>query len=264
MKHYLRRKRADSYETSGTVPGYVEVNTTTRAITIRPENTHIGDDEFIWRARNTHGSADLTVNITVTSLVETQSAYRASQTAPLFDAVASGTPDNWSSSEIPWTDAAPRVWSIQRTRPSGGPWSEWGTLEKHSERPAASETFYRRASSAPSMPGPQTGTTLSTPSAWQTTPPTATASEGVWRTTANRPQAIDNGSSRRQRRRHRLVPRPSMRTGLRRPRRCLTRSPPVRPIIGRPVRFLGQMPPPEYGASSARDPRAAPGVSGAP
>ena len=117
---------------------------------------------------------------------ETEYAYRASQTAPLFDAVASGTPDNWSSGELTWTDAAPRVWSIQRTRPSGGTWSEWGTLEKHRERPAAYETFYRRASSAPSTPGTQTGTNLSTPSTWQTTPPTATATQGVWSTTANR------------------------------------------------------------------------------
>ena len=105
---------------------------------------------------------------------------------PLFDAVASGTPDNWSSSIITWTDAAPRVWRIQRTRPSGGLWSEWGTLEKYSERPAASATFYQGASSAPSTPGTQTGINISTPSDWQTTPPAATASEGVWTTTANR------------------------------------------------------------------------------
>ena len=51
--------------TSGTVPGYVTVNTTTRAISIQPENTHVGDDSFTWRARNTHGTDDLTVNITV-------------------------------------------------------------------------------------------------------------------------------------------------------------------------------------------------------
>ena len=119
-------------------------------------------------------------------LVETQYAYRAWQTAPLFDAPASGTPDNWSSSKITWTDAAPRVWRIGRTRPSGGNWSEWGTLEKHSERPVAYETFYQRASSTPSTPGTQTGTNLSTPSAWQTTQPTATATESVWTTTANR------------------------------------------------------------------------------
>ena len=130
--------------------------------------------------------AESTATDAVRPTVETQYAYRAWQTAPLFDAVASGPPDNWSSSEIPWTDAAPRVWSIQRTRPSGGTWSEWGTLKKHSERPAASETFYRRASSAPSTPGTQTGTTLSTPSTWQTTQPTATATESVWSTTANR------------------------------------------------------------------------------
>ena len=282
---------ASSYETSGTVPGYVTVNTTTRALSIQPENTHVGDDgddSFTWRARNTHGTDDLTVYIEVTAIPtvpapglprnfaadtgspltagsidldwdpptsggtptgyrveyrfssgswllgatptltnvslilpragalyqfhvraensagnsgwvettgttsgqapppETEYAYRASQSAPLFDTVASGTPDNWSSGELTWTDAAPRVWSIQRTRPSGGTWSEWGTLEKHRERPAAYETFYRRASSAPSTPGTQTGTNLSTPSTWQTTPPTATATQGVWSTTANR------------------------------------------------------------------------------
>ena len=130
--------------------------------------------------------AESTATDAVRPTVETQYAYRAWQTAPLFDAVASGPPDNWSSSEIPWTDAAPRVWSIQRTRPSGGTWSEWGTLKKHSERPVASETFYQRASSTPSTPGTQTGTTISTPSTWQTTQPTATATESVWSTTANR------------------------------------------------------------------------------
>ena len=179
---------ADSYETSGTLPGYVAVNTTTRAITIRPENTHVGDAEFIWRARNPHGTDDLTVNITVTSFVETEYAYRAGQTAPLFDASASGPPDHWSSGALTWTDAAPRVWRIGRTRPSGGHWSAWGQLKKYSERPAASATFYQRARSAPATPATQTGTTLATPSTWQTTPPTATDTEGVWTTTANRPQ----------------------------------------------------------------------------
>ena len=179
---------ADSYETSGTLPGYVAVNTTTRAITIRPENTHVGDAEFIWRARNPHGTDDLTVNITVTSFVETEYAYRAGQTAPLFDASASGPPDHWSSGALTWTDAAPRVWRIGRTRPSGGHWSGWGQLKKYSERPAASATFYQRARSAPATPATQTGTTLATPSTWQTTPPTATDTEGVWTTTANRPQ----------------------------------------------------------------------------
>ena len=123
---------------------------------------------------------------TGTTPPETEYAYRASQTAPLFDAAASDTPDNWSSGELTWTDAAPRVWSIRRTRPSGGSWSAWGHLEKYSERPAASATFYRRASSAPSTPGTQTDVDISTPSAWQTTPPTATATQGVWTTTANR------------------------------------------------------------------------------
>ena len=179
---------ADSYETSGTLPWYVAVNTTTRAITIRPENTHVGDAEFIWRARNPHGTDDLTVNITVTSFVETEYAYRAGQTAPLFDASASGPPDHWSSGALTWTDAAPRVWRIGRTRPSGGHWSGWGQLKKYSERPAASATFYQRARSAPATPATQTGTTLATPSTWQTTPPTATDTEGVWTTTANRPQ----------------------------------------------------------------------------
>ena len=177
---------ADRYETPGTVPSYVTVNPTTRAISIQPENTHVGDDSFTWRARNSHGTDDVTVNITVTSLIETQYAYRASQTAPLFD--AAGTPDHWSSSIITWTNAAPRVWRIRRTRPSGGTWSEWGTLEKYSERPAASATFYRRDSPPPSTPGTQTDITISTPNDWQTTQPTATATESVWRTTAKRAQ----------------------------------------------------------------------------
>ena len=181
-------ERAESYATVGTLPGYVAVNTTTRAITIRPENTHVGDAEFIWRARNPRGTDDLTVNITVTPLVETEYAYRASQTAPLFDASASGVPDHWSSGAITWTDAAPRVWRIGRTRPSGGSWSGWGPLKKYSERPAAAAIFYQRARRAPAPPATQTGITLATPSDWQTTPPPATDTEGVWTTTANRAQ----------------------------------------------------------------------------
>ncbi len=181
-------ERAESYATVGTLPGYVAVNTTTRAITIRPENTHVGDAEFIWRARNPRGTDDLTVNITVTPLVETEYAYRASQTAPLFDASASGVPDHWSSGAITWTDAAPRVWRIGRTRPSGGSWSGWGPLKKYSERPAAAAIFYQRARRAPAPPATQTGITLAVPSDWQTTPPPATDTQGVWTTTANRAQ----------------------------------------------------------------------------
>ena len=181
-------ERAESYATVGTLPGYVAVNTTTRAITIRPENTHVGDAEFIWRARNPRGTDDLTVNITVTPLVETEYAYRAAQTAPLFDASASQTPDHWSSGAITWTDAAPRVWRIGRTRPAGGSWSGWGPLKKYSERPAAAATFYQRARRAPATPATQTAPTLATPSGWQTTPPAATDTQGVWTTTANRAQ----------------------------------------------------------------------------
>ena len=181
-------ERAESYATVGTLPGYVAVNTTTRAITIQPENTHVGDAEFIWRARNPRGTDDLTVNITVTPLVETEYAYRASQTAPLFDASASGVPDHWSSGAITWTDAAPRVWRIGRTRPSGGSWSGWGPLKKYSERPAAAAIFYQRARRAPATPATQTGITLAVPSDWQTTPPPATDTQGVWTTTANRAQ----------------------------------------------------------------------------
>ncbi len=184
-------ERAESYATVGTLPGYVAVNTTTRAITIRPENTHVGDAEFIWRARNSRGTDDLTVNITVTPLVETEYAYRAAQTAPLFDASASQTPDHWSSGAITWTDAAPRVWRIGRTRPSGGSWSGWGPLKKYSERPAAAAIFYQRARRAPATPATQTAPTLATPSGWQTTSPPATDTQGVWTTTANRaPGAI--------------------------------------------------------------------------
>ncbi|MYB76541.1 MAG: hypothetical protein F4X83_05490, partial [Chloroflexi bacterium] len=179
---------ADSYAAIGTLPGYVEVTTTTRTITIQPENTHVGNAEFIWRARNPHGTDDLTVNITVTPLVETEYAYRASQTAPLFDASASETPDNWSSGAITWTDAAPRVWRIGRTRPSGGTWRAWGSLDTYSERPAASAPFYQRARSAPATPATQTGANIATPSRWQTTPPTATDTQGVWTTTADRAQ----------------------------------------------------------------------------
>ena len=274
---------ADSYATAGTVPGYVTVNTTTRALSIQPENTHVGDASFTWRARNPHGTDSLTVNLTVTAIptalpiptgltetvvdhdsarlnwnavpgagsyqaryrIEgstdswttattlqtfrdlsgldaetkyewavramaddpdetnsdwgpssfttepppgrgTQYAYRAGQTAPLFDSAASGIPATWSSTAITWTHAAPRVWRIRRTRLSGGGWSAWGGLSIHSQRPAAAASFYQRASSAPATPLTQTGTNLATPRSWQPTQPTATATQGVWTTTATR------------------------------------------------------------------------------
>ena len=118
---------------------------------------------------------------------ETQYAYRASQTAPLpFDTDASGTPNNWSSSEITWTDAAPRVWRIERTRPSGGHWSKWGGLEKYSERPVAQpDPFYRQAASQPDPPGNMISS--ATPTDWLTSNPGATATQGVWRTERTRP-----------------------------------------------------------------------------
>ena len=104
-------------------------------------------------ASGTDQSAASAPTAAVQALPETEYAYRASQPAPLFDAVASGTPDNWSSSEITWTDAAPRVWRIERTRPSGGTWSAWGGLEKYSERPVAQpDPFYRQAASQPDPP----------------------------------------------------------------------------------------------------------------
>ena len=148
---------ADSYETSGTVPGYVEVNTTTRAMTIRPENTHVGDDEFIWRARNTHGTDDLTVNIMVTSLVETQSAYRISasgSTAPSFIADVSGIPSGWSLSRQTPISTAPYEWQISRTRLAGGSWSNWGSATVVSTYPSPPETqsAYRISASGSTAP----------------------------------------------------------------------------------------------------------------
>ncbi len=138
-------------------------------------------------ADGTDQSAASAPTAAVQALPETEYAYRASQTAPLpFDAVASGTPDNWSSSEITWTDAAPRVWRIERTRPSGGTWSEWGGLEKYSERPVAQpDPFYRQAASQPDPPGNMISS--ATPTDWQTSNPGATATKGVWRTERTRP-----------------------------------------------------------------------------
>ena len=137
-------------------------------------------------ADGTDQSAASAPTAAVQALPETEYAYRASQTAPLFDAVASGTPDHWSSSELTWTDAAPRVWRIERTRPSGGTWSEWGGLEKYSERPVAQpDPFYRQAASQPDPPGNTTSS--ATPTDWLTSNPGATATKGVWRTERTRP-----------------------------------------------------------------------------
>ena len=120
------------------------------------------------------------------TIVEAQYAYRASQTTPLFDAAASGTPDNWSSSELTWTDAAPRVWKISRTRPHGETWSEWGNLEKFSERPAAPPVFYYlHSASAPGIPDNKISD--QPPSGWLSSEPEATATQGVWRTERTRP-----------------------------------------------------------------------------
>ena len=149
--------------------------------------TPTSSNRYEWRIRRTRPTGGSWSNWgSATVVVEAEYAYRASQTAPLFDTGASGTPDNWSSSELTWTDAAPRVWSIRRTSPSGGPWSAWGTLEKYSERPVAQPApFYRQAASQPDPPG----NTISsaTPTDWQTANPGATATESVWRTERTRP-----------------------------------------------------------------------------
>ena len=140
----------------------------------------------VWRTERTRPTGETHYHFSAPTQIETEYAYRASQTAPLFDAVASGPPDNWSSSEITWTDAAPRVWRIRRTRLSGGTWSEWGTLEKYSERPVAQpDPFYRQAASQPDPPGNMISS--ATPTDWLTSNPRATATESVWRTERTRP-----------------------------------------------------------------------------
>ena len=159
-------------------------------------------NQSVWRTERTRPTGETHYRFSTPTRItppstETQYAYQASQTKPLFNKAASGTPHSWSSTIITWTDTAPRVWQIRRTRPLEGawafnrrgssiPWSEWGTLRIYSERPAASAVFYRRDSSTPSTPRTQTSTNISTPRDWQTTQPTATTTEGVWSTTANR------------------------------------------------------------------------------
>ena len=183
-------ERADSYETSGTVPGYVEVNTTTRAMTIRPENTHIGDDEFIWRARNTHGSDDLTVNIMVTSLVETQYAYQISASgsnAPSFSAGASGIPTGWSSSRQTPVSTAPYEWRISRTRLTDGSWSHWGSATVVSTYPET-QYLYQISASGSTAPSFMADAASERPTGWlpsRQTPVSAAPYE--WRISRSRP-----------------------------------------------------------------------------
>ena len=145
----------------------------------------------VWRTTRTRPAGETHYRFSTPTQItppgtETEYAYRASQTAPLFDAVASGTPDNWSSTIITWTDAAPRVWKIRRTRPSGGSWSEWSTLEKHSQRPAAQlVSFYRQAVNNPGAPSSTTAS--ATPANWATSNPGATTTLNVWQTQRSRP-----------------------------------------------------------------------------
>jgi hypothetical protein len=179
---------ADSYETSGTVPGYVEVNTTTRAITIRPENTHVGDDDFIWRARNPHGTDDLTIYIKITPLIETEYAYRlhtSGTTAPTFS-TTTGIPYGWSASQPTPTSSNRYVWQISRSRPTGGSWSNWGSatvVATYTER----QTVYKRNNSGTTAPAFST-TTSGVPYGWSSSQPTPTSSNRyVWRISRSRP-----------------------------------------------------------------------------
>ncbi|MDE2807928.1 MAG: fibronectin type III domain-containing protein, partial [Gemmatimonadota bacterium] len=155
-----------------------------------------GDTTYEWEVRALADDADeahsgwadasFTTLTAPTNRGDTEYAYRVSQVAPLFDTGASGTPDHWSFSAITWTDAAPRVWRIERTRPSGGTWSEWGGLEKYSERPAAPlVSFYRRAVNNPGAP--LSTTASATPSTWEASNPGATATLNVWQTQRSRP-----------------------------------------------------------------------------
>ena len=115
---------AASYETAGTVPGYVTVNTTTRAVSIQPENTHVGDASFTWRARNAHGTDDLTVNITVPAVSPWYYRLAASRpdTPTTQTSTSVATPTDWQPTN-PGATSQAGVWRTRATRAPNA--SEW-------------------------------------------------------------------------------------------------------------------------------------------
>ena len=119
---------ASSYETSGTVPGYVTVNTTTRAISIQPENTHVGDDSFTWRARNTHGTDDLTVNITVTALPTVSAPGPVRNLSASGGSVSGSIAVSW---DAPNTGGTPTLYRVEYRQGSAA-WQASGTTTQTS------------------------------------------------------------------------------------------------------------------------------------
>jgi hypothetical protein len=119
---------ASSYETSGPVPGYVEINTTTRAITIQPENTHVGDDDFIWRARNPHGTDDLTVDITVTAIPTVSAPGPVRNLSASGGSVSGSIAVSW---DAPNTGGTPTLYRVEYRQGSAA-WQAGGTTTQTS------------------------------------------------------------------------------------------------------------------------------------
>ena len=136
------------------------------------------------------GSA--TVVRTYQSPPETQSAYQISASgsnAPSFSASASGIPSGWSSSRQTPVSTAPYEWSISRTRPSGGSWSNWGsaTVVRTYQAPPETQSAYQisaSGSNAPSFSASASGI----PSGWSSSRQTPVSTAPYeWRIRRTRP-----------------------------------------------------------------------------
>ena len=138
----------------------------------------------ISRSRPSGGSwsnwGSATVVRTYQAPPETQSAYQISASgsnAPSFSASSSGIPSGWSSSRQTPIPMAPYEWSISRTRPAGGSWSNWGSATVVSTY-TGRRTAYRLGNSSQQHPA-FTAASSGIPTGWLSSRQTPTSKQSL-------------------------------------------------------------------------------------
>ena len=127
--------------------------------------------------------ASTTVSPGVTT-TQTQSIYRRATTTPSAPSGGTSTethvPSGWSTSQ-PTPTTTQGVYESQRTATSQGGVFQSATAWGTPTLVAQIQSIYRRATSTPSTPSGGTSTENHVPSGWSTSQPSATTTEGVYR-----------------------------------------------------------------------------------
>ena len=149
--------------------------------------TPVSAAPYEWRIRRSRPSGgswsnwgSATVVRTYQAPPETQSAYQISASgsnAPSFSASSSGIPSGWSSSRQTPIPMAPYEWSISRTRPAGGSWSNWGSATVVSTY-TGRRTAYRLGNSSQQHPA-FTAAFSGIPTGWLSSRQTPTSKQSL-------------------------------------------------------------------------------------